>query len=220
MKDWKSQRRIHPNRRGRVFYQSKGSHAFKHNHVDKLFTATGYPLPINKLLEVKIGAYLKIFARVLFLFDIFFRLPPIQCCQEIFSFDSFQCLKIQNWNAISVIEFTNLTTKADEKYVFSPSQRNSDFPSLNKFVDCCGNLACWPSCKQIRVSNCCWHKKFGLLPDNFPFLALKTWMDFLIVSSEVPGGKSVTNFFTSIWTSYVLIMNITVYTIMFKLRTS
>ena len=153
MKDWKSQRRIHPNRRGRVFYQSKGSHAFKHNHVDKLFTATEYPLPINKLLEVKKGAYLKIFARVLFLFDIFFRLPPIQCCQEIFSFDSFQCLKIQNWNAISVIEFTNLTTKADEKYVFSPSQRNSDFPSLNKFVDCCGNLACWPSCKQIRVSN-------------------------------------------------------------------
>ena len=36
------------------------------------------------------------------------------------------------------------------------------------------------------------------LPDNFPFLARKTWMDFLMVSSDVPGGKSVTNFFTSI----------------------
>ena len=36
------------------------------------------------------------------------------------------------------------------------------------------------------------------LPDNLPFLARNTVIDFLIVSSEVPGGKSVTNFFTSI----------------------
>ena len=36
------------------------------------------------------------------------------------------------------------------------------------------------------------------LPDSFPFLARNTWIDFLMVSSEVPGGKSVTNFFTSI----------------------
>jgi len=33
-------------------------------------------------------------------------------------------------------------------------------------------------------------------PDNLPFLARNTVIDFLIVSSEVPGGKSVTNFFT------------------------
>ena len=36
------------------------------------------------------------------------------------------------------------------------------------------------------------------LPDNLPFLARNTVIDFLIVSSEVPAGKSVTNFFTSI----------------------